>query len=148
MQKTNETYLKYISRFQPKTNEITSLYRAFMVGGFICAIGQFFRFMLEICFGLEGDVLASCVSIIMIFLGSLLTGLGVYDRIGKIAGGGSIVPITGFANSIVSSSMEYKSEGFIYGMAAKMFQVAGPILVFGISGSVLVGIIYFVLYRM
>ena len=147
MQKTNETYLKYISHFQPKTNEITSLYRAFMVGGFICAIGQFFRFMLEICFGLEGDVLASCVSIIMIFLGSLLTGLGVYDRIGKIAGGGSIVPITGFANSIVSSSMEYKSEGFIYGMAAKMFQVAGPILVFGISGSVLVGIIYFVLYR-
>ena len=147
MQKTNKNYLEYISRFQPKTNEIRSVYRAFMVGGFICSIGQFFRFMLEIAFGLSGDILAGCVSIIMIFLGSLLTGLGVYDRIGRIAGGGSIVPITGFANSIVSSSMEYKSEGYIYGMAAKMFQVAGPILVFGISGSVVVGIIYFILYR-
>lgn len=147
MQKTNKNYLEYISRFQPKTNEIRSVYHAFLVGGFICSIGQFFRFMLEIAFGLSGDILAGCVSIIMIFLGSLLTGLGVYDRIGRIAGGGSIVPITGFANSIVSSSMEYKSEGYIYGMAAKMFQVAGPILVFGISGSVVVGIIYFILYR-
>ena len=77
----------------------------------------------------------------------LLTGLGVYDRIGKHAGGGSIVPITGFANSVASPAMEFASEGYVYGMAAKMFQVAGPIIVFGIASSVLVGLIYFVGYR-
>jgi len=85
------------------------------------------------------------VSMIMIFLGALLTGLGVYDRIGKYAGGGSIVPITGFANSVVSPAMEFKTEGFIYGLAAKMFTVAGPIIVFGVASSVLVGLIYYVL---
>jgi stage V sporulation protein AC len=82
----------------------------------------------------------------MIFLGALLTGIGVYDRIGKYAGGGSIVPITGFANSIVSPSMEFKSEGYIYGLAAKMFVISGPIIVFGVTSSVLIGIIYYVGY--
>ena len=80
----------------------------------------------------------------MIFLGSLLTGLGVYDRIGKYAGGGSIVPITGFANSVVSPAMEFKAEGYIYGLAAKMFVVAGPIIVFGVIGSVGVGLVYYI----
>jgi len=83
----------------------------------------------------------------MIFLGALLTGLGVYDRIGKYAGGGSIVPITGFANSVVSPAMEFKTEGYIYGLAAKMFLIAGPIIVFGVAGSVGVGLIYYVIYR-
>ena len=147
MAEKNNNYLKYVSKYQPKTNEIRSLYHAFMVGGIICCIGQFFRFFLEIAVGLQGDELASYVSTIMIFLGALLTGLGVYDRIGRIAGGGSIVPITGFANSIVSPAMEFKSEGYIYGLAAKMFQIAGPILVFGISSSVAVGIIYYIIYR-
>ena len=80
----------------------------------------------------------------MVFLGSFLTGLGVYDKIGKYAGGGSIVPITGFANSVVSPAMEFKSEGFIYGLAAKMFVIAGPIIVFGVIGSVGVGLIYYI----
>jgi stage V sporulation protein AC len=83
----------------------------------------------------------------MIFLGAFLTGLGVYDRIGKYAGGGSIVPITGFANSVVSPAIEFKTEGFVYGVAAKMFIVAGPIIVFGIVGSVLVGLVYFFIYN-
>ena len=96
-------------------------------------------------FDLYGDVLAGATSMVMIFLGSFLTGLGVYDRIGKYAGGGSIVPITGFANSVVSPAMEFKSEGFIYGLAAKMFVVAGPIIVFGVIGSVATGLIYYVL---
>ena len=82
----------------------------------------------------------------MIFLGALLTGLGVYDRIGKFAGGGSIVPITGFANSVVSPAMEFKTEGFVYGTASKMFIVAGPIIVFGIASSVLVGFVYYFIY--
>jgi len=80
---------------------------------------------------------------IMIFLGAFLTGLGVYDRIGKYAGGGSIVPITGFANSVVSPAIEFKTEGYVYGTAAKMFVIAGPIIVFGIASSVLVGLIYY-----
>ena len=102
--------------------------------------------MLEFGLGLTGDELAAYVSVIMIFLGAFLTGLGVYDRIGKYAGGGSIVPITGFANSVVSPAMEFKSEGFIYGLAAKMFVIAGPIIVFGVAGSVAVGLIYYLIH--
>ena len=141
----NPRYLDYVSQISPKTNEKRSLLRAFWVGGTICFIGQFIRFPLEFFFGLYGDVLAGATSIILIGLGSFLTGLGVYDRIGKYAGAGSIVPITGFANSVVSPAMEFKTEGYIYGLAAKMFVIAGPILVFGISGSALVGLIYYIM---
>ncbi len=142
----NANYLDYVSRIAPKTNEKRSLFHAFWVGGTICVIGQLIRFLLEFAFGLYGDELAGTTSIVLIFLGAFLTGLGVYDRIGKYAGGGSIVPITGFANSVVSPAMEFKTEGFIYGLAAKMFVVAGPIIVFGIIGGVSVGIVYYFLY--
>ena len=142
----NEKYLNYVSTIAPKTNEKRSLLHAFWVGGTICVIGQFIRFMLEFFCGLYGDELACTTSVVLIFIGALLTGLGVYDRIGKYAGGGSIVPITGFANSVVSPAMEFKTEGFIYGLAAKMFAIAGPIIVFGVIGSVVVGGVYFVLY--
>lgn len=143
----NNNYLNYVKAISPKTNQKRSLIRAFLIGGLICSIGQSFRFVLEYVVGLSGDELSGYVSMIMIFLGALLTGLGVYDRIGKFAGGGSIVPITGFANSVVSPAMEFKTEGFIYGTAAKMFVVAGPIIVFGIASSVLVGLLYFIGYR-
>ena len=93
---------------------------------------------------MSGDSLAGAVSMILIFLSAFLTGLGVYDRIGKYAGGGSIVPITGFANSVVAPAMEFKSEGFVYGLAAKMFIISGPIIVFGVVASVAVGIIYYI----
>ena len=115
------------------------------VGGVICFIGQFVRYMFMYWGGLYGDALASATSMVMIFLGAFLTGLGIYDRIGKYAGGGSIVPITGFANSVVSPAMEFKTEGFIYGLSAKMFTVAGPIIVFGIIGSVLTGLSYYLI---
>ena len=142
----NENYLEYVKKVSPKTKEFRSLIRAFWVAGVICLIGQGFRYLLTYAFNLSGDELSSYVSMIMIFLGALLTGLGVYDRIGKYAGGGSIVPITGFANSVVSPAMEFKTEGYFYGLAAKMFLVAGPIIVFGIASSVLVGLIYYVAY--
>ena len=142
----NENYIDYVSSKAPKTKEFRSLSRAFIVGGLICCIGQGFRFLFEYGLNLTGDELSSYVSMVMIFLGALLTGLGVYDRIGKFAGGGSIVPITGFANSVVSPAMEFKSEGYIYGTAAKMFVVAGPIIVFGIASSVLVGLTYYIIY--
>lgn len=142
---TNINYLKYVEQIAPKTNESRSLFNAFIVGGFICVIGQFVRFFLIYVFGLYGEELAGVTSIVLIFLGCLLTGLGVYDKIGHYAGGGSIVPITGFANSVCSPAMEFKSEGLVYGMAAKMFIVAGPIIVYGIILSVSTGIIYYII---
>jgi stage V sporulation protein AC len=142
----NDNYLNYVKSISPKTNEKRSLFRAFLVGGLICSIGQTIRIVFEQFLGLSGDELSGFVSAVMIFLGAFLTGLGVYDRIGKFAGGGSIVPITGFANSVVSPAIEFKTEGFIYGVASKMFVIAGPIIVFGIASSVLVGLIYYVIY--
>ena len=138
----NKNYIAYVHSFDPPTEHFKNCFRAFMVGGFICCIGQFLRYILEYAFGLQGDELAGTVSVILIFLGTLLTGFGVYDRIGKNAGAGSIVPITGFANSVASPAIEFKTEGMIYGMAAKMFIVAGPIIVFGVLAGTLVGIIY------
>ena len=139
----NKNYLEYVKAISPKTKQKRSVWHAFWVGGLICCVGQSIRYILQYFVGLSGDELSSFVSMIMIFLGALLTGLGIYDRIGKYAGGGSIVPITGFANSVVSPSMEFKTEGYIYGTAAKMFVVAGPIIVFGVASSVSVGLIYF-----
>lgn len=141
----NGDYIEYVKSISPKTNETKTLLRAFWVGGVICLVGQFVRYMFIYLFGLYGDELAGATSMVMIFSGAFLTGLGVYDRIGKYAGGGSIVPITGFANSVVSPAMEFKSEGYIYGLAAKMFVVAGPIIVFGVAGSVATGLIYYIL---
>lgn len=138
----NKNYIAYVNSFSPPTHHFKNCLRAFLVGGFICTLGQFLRFMLETLFSLSGDELAGTVSVILIFIGTLLTGLGVYDRIGKNAGAGSIVPITGFANSVCSPALEFKTEGWIYGMAAKMFIVAGPIIVFGVCSATLVGILY------
>ncbi len=144
---TNENYLNYVKSISPKTNEKRSLIRAFWVGGFICCIGQGLNFLITNLTTLSKEDVSSYVSFFMIFLGAFLTGLGIYDRIGKYAGGGSIVPITGFANSVVSPAMEFKTEGYIYGLAAKMFVIAGPIIVFGVLSSVLVGLIYFLLFK-
>ena len=143
----NKNYIQYVKSISPKTKQKRSLIHAFWVGGVICMIGQTFRYVLEFGFNLKGDELSGFVSMIMVFLGAFLTGLGVYDRIGKYAGGGSIVPITGFANSVVSPAVEFKTEGYIYGTASKMFVVAGPIIVFGIASSVLVGLLYFIGFR-
>jgi stage V sporulation protein AC len=138
----NKNYIAYVNSFDPPTQHFKNCYRAFLVGGLICCIGQFLRILFEQVFALSGDELAAAVSIVLIFLGTLLTGLGVYDRIGRNAGAGSIVPITGFANSVASPAIEFKTEGFIYGMAAKMFIVAGPIIVYGVLAGTLVGFIY------
>ena len=141
----NKNYIAYVNSFDPPTHHFKNCLRAFAVGGLICCIGQFFRYMLEYIFGLSGDELAGPVSVLLIFIGTLLTGLGVYDRIGRNAGAGSIVPITGFANSVASPAIEFKTEGLIYGLAAKMFIVAGPIIVYGVLSGTIVGIIYWFL---
>ena len=138
----NKNYIAYVHSFDPPTKHFKNCFRAFMMGGLICCVGQCFRVLFEKIFTLNGDELSAAVSIALIFLGTLLTGLGVYDRLGKNAGAGSIVPITGFANSVASPAMEFKTEGLVYGMAAKMFIVAGPIIVYGVLAGTLVGMLY------
>lgn len=132
------------SEVRPKSKIIRNCINAFLVGGLICVIGQLVMNYF-ISLGLPKDNVSSIVSIVMVFLGSFLTGIGVYDKLASFAGAGSLVPITGFANSIVSPAMEFKKEGFIFGVAAKMFVIAGPVLVYGIGSSVIVGIIYYLI---
>jgi stage V sporulation protein AC len=141
---TKEEYKKYVDKKSPDSKLLRNLVRAFAVGGGICLVGQFFtNFFMQR--GLNKDMAASLTSMTMVFLGVLFTGLNVYDELGRYAGAGSIVPITGFANSIVSPAMEYKSEGYVMGIGARMFLIAGPVLVYGISVSVAVGILYYLL---
>ena len=141
----NQNYLNYVRSLAKPTKHLHNCLRAFIVGGLICCVGQFLRIEFQALFALEGEELAGAVSMSLIFLGCLLTGLGVYDRIGKAAGAGSIVPITGFANSVASPALEFKSEGLVTGLAAKMFVVAGPIIVYGVVSGTAVGLIYYFL---
>lgn len=126
----------------PKSKLVRDSIRAFIVGGIICDIGQALNdFYINLGFSKQDA--GTYVAITMIFIGALLTGIGIYDKIGDFAGAGSVVPITGFANSIVSPAIEFKKEGFVFGVGAKMFSIAGPVLVYGIGSSIIVGIIYY-----
>jgi len=140
---TNKEYQNYVDRKTPNSPILKNCFNSFWVGGLICTIGQF---IMEICKyrGLDNEISSTIVSIILIFISAFLTGLNLFNKIGKFAGAGSLVPITGFANSIVSPAMEYKSEGYVMGVGAKMFTVAGPVLVYGISTSIIVGIVYMI----
>lgn len=139
-------YGELVKEKAPKSKEIKTLVLAFVVGGIICCIGEAVGDILKLIIpklGIQTEAqLTSCV---MIFLGSLLTGIGIYDKIGKYAGAGSIVPITGFANSIVSPAMEYNREGIVLGVMSKMFVVAGPIIVSGVTASIFVGLVYWII---
>ena len=140
---TNKEYQEYVNQKSPNSPIFRNCFNSFWVGGLICAIGQI---IMEICKyrGLDIEMSATIVSISLIFLSAFLTALNIFNKIGKFAGAGSLIPITGFANSIVSPAMEYKSEGYVMGVGGKMFTVAGPVLVFGISASIIVGIVYLI----
>ncbi len=144
MKMTNKEYQKYVDEISPKTRMPMRLICAFLVGGAICTLGQVLRDMYE-HFGLEPEAAGSASSISLVFLAAFFTALGLYDNLAKYAGAGTLVPITGFSNSMVSPAMEFKSEGMITGVAAKMFTISGPVLVYGISASVLYGIVLTVL---
>ena len=141
---TKKTYQEYVNKKSPNSPILKNCFNAFWVGGLICTIGQI---IMNICKerGFDQTTSGTIVSIILIAISAFLTGLNIFNKIGKFAGAGSLVPITGFANSIVSPSMEYKSEGYVMGVGGKMFTVAGPVLVFGISTSIAVGLIYLIL---
>lgn len=137
---TQKEYNKYVEKKSPNSPILKDCFNAFWVGGLICSIGQI---IMDFCLykGMENTSASTVVSISLIAVSAILTSLNIFNRIGKFAGAGSLVPITGFANSIVSPAIEYKSEGYVMGVGGKMFTVAGPVLVFGISTSVIVGII-------
>lgn len=126
----------------PNTKSWRNIPLAFLIGGFICTLGQglmeFYRSQ-----GLPKDEASTWASVSLVFLSALLTGMKVYDNIAKFGGAGTLVPITGFANAVVSPAMEFKSEGFVLGLGAKMFIIAGPVIVYGITAAVVYGLILF-----
>ena len=137
---TQKQYSDYVDKKSPNSPIVKNCFNAFWVGGLICVLGQI---IIDYCMyrGMDNTSASTVASITLIAISAILTGLNVFNRIGKFAGAGSLVPITGFANSIVSPAIEYKSEGYVMGVGGKMFTVAGPVLVFGISTSVIIGII-------
>ena len=140
MKMTNDEYKQYSDSRQPRSNMLGNMFKAFWVGGVICCIGQLINdlFMQQ---GLNRPDASSAASVTLVLIGALLTGFGLYDMMAKYAGGGTLVPITGFANSVVAPALEFKTEGFVTGTAAKMFIIAGPVIVYGIGASVIYGLI-------
>lgn len=137
---TNQQYAEYVKRESPTSPLWGDLLRAFLIGGAICALGQVIT-ELWVISGLSRADAGTACSMTLVFLGALCTGLGVYDDAAKFGGAGTLVPITGFANAVVSPALEFKSEGFITGTAAKMFIIAGPVIVFGTCASIIYGLI-------
>lgn len=139
---SNEKYDKLIKETNPKSPVLKDCVSAFFVGGLICLIGEVIRTAL-LKHGLDDESAKSYVSLILIIITAILTGAGVFDKIAKFAGAGTIVPITGFANSVVSPAMEFKTEGKIMGTGANMFKIAGPVIVYGSSAASLYGLILY-----
>lgn len=137
---TNKEYSTMTTKASPSTNSAKNISWAFLSGGILCTIGQVLMMLYQNA-GLNFKEAGGAVSVTLVGLGALLTALRVYDDIAKYAGAGTLVPITGFANSIVAPAIEFKSEGHILGIGAKMFTIAGPVLVFGITASVVYGLI-------
>jgi stage V sporulation protein AC len=139
-------YARLVQKSSPKAPVLKNALAAFLVGGTICSIGQIFLNVF-MNYGLATKEAGTFTSMVMVFLGALLTGLGVYDEIGRFGGAGSMVPITGFANSIVSPALEYKREGYVTGIGTKVFTIAGPVLLYGSLMSVLIGLLFYLLNK-
>ena len=140
---TDKDYEKLVDSMSPKSPMGRDCFNAFWIGGLICAIGQL---ILNgyLALGMEKETAGTAMSMTLVAISALLTGLSVYDDIAKFAGAGTLVPITGFANSIAAPAVEFKTEGFILGVGAKMFTIAGPVIVYGVSASVVYGLIYWI----
>lgn len=141
MKMTNEEYQAFIRKRAPKSPVLGNAVKAFLVGGLICLAGQGLLEAFSGLAGLEKDAAAAWTSITLVFLSAMLTGLNVYDKLARFAGAGTLVPITGFANAVVSPALEFKTEGFVLGTAAKMFTIVGPVIAFGLASSVVYGLV-------
>ena len=144
MKITSIQYGELVKEYSPNSHTLIDMLNAFWTGGLICVLGQLILNGWSLT-GLDQTQAGTATSMTLVFLGALLTGIGIYDRMAKVAGAGTIVPITGFANSVVSPAMEFKTEGFVMGMSAKIFTIAGPVLVYGLSASVIYGVIYWLM---
>ena len=141
---SSDEFKKMGEKAVPKTKNLRNMTGAFLIGGAICAIGQaVLNFYLDI--GLSTPAASTACSITLVGFSAVLTGLGVYDRIAIFGGGGTLVPITGFANAVVAPAMEFKSEGFVLGLGVKIFTIAGPVVVYGVLASVAYGVIYYIM---
>ena len=143
-QQQQQQYQQKFNKLNPKPPIMKNVIWAFVVGGLICVLGQYLQNTF-LGMGLDKKAAGGAASIVLIFLAAFFTGLGVYDELGRRAGAGSIVPITGFANSIVAPAMEFKREGYVFGIGAKMFVVAGPVLVYGLLTAFIIGLIRWVI---
>ena len=147
MKVEKQQYQRWVEEVSPQTNLWLGCLKAFLVGGLICLLGQCIHNYVLTLANMTEKAAGAWTSISLIFLGAFVTGVGWYDNIGHFAGAGSIIPITGFANGIVSSAIEFKKEGFILGLGAKMFTIAGPVIVYGVNASVVYGLIYWLTTR-
>lgn len=139
---SNEEYIKYVEKQNPKSPILLNCIKAFAIGGAICAIGQVFLNIYK-ALGLDKETASTLVTVTMIFIGALLTGLNIYPKIAKHGGAGTLVPVTGFSNAVSAPALEAKTEGYVLGVGAKIFTIAGPVILFGTLSSVICGIIYF-----
>ncbi len=139
---TSDQYNEYVKRKTPDSKTFLCCVKAFLIGGLICAIGQCIRVIFE-KLGLSEDAASTATAITLVFFGALLTGLDIYPKIAKHAGAGTIVPITGFANSVVAPALEAKTEGMVLGVGAKIFTIAGPVILYGTIASSVAGLIYY-----
>jgi len=141
---SEKEYSNYVMGLCPKSKTLRNCVWAFCVGGGICTLGQALRNIFTGTLGLGQEQAGTAVCVSLVFLSALLTSFSVYDDIARRAGAGTLVPITGFANAVVSPAMEFKSEGFVLGVGANMFKIAGPVIVYGVSASVVYGLIYWI----
>jgi len=140
---TNKEYNEYVKTKTPNSKLFSNCLKAFVSGGIICVIGHFILTMFK-KWGLDTEAASTATSIILVFAGALLTGLDIYPKIAKFAGAGTIVPITGFANSVAAPAIEFKKEGQVFGIGCKIFTIAGPVILYGIFTSWLLGVIYWI----
>ena len=143
MEMSNEAYKRLADRLAPKSNTPVNCAKAFAIGGGICVLGQAVK-NLYLYLGAGEEPAALWTSVTLIFLSALLTGLGLYDKIAKHGGAGTLVPITGFANAVSAPAVEFRTEGWVTGLAVKMFTIAGPVIVYGVASAAAYGVIYWI----
>ena len=144
MEINKNTYDKMTKKASPPSPKLKDCILAFLVGGFICALGETLSFIYTEYCKINPESVKLLVPVTLITIAAILTGLGIFEKIAKYAGAGTLVPITGFSNAVVSPAVEFKSEGFVLGVGAKMFTIAGPVIVYGTVASVIYGVVYWI----